>query len=87
MHTEEQKQKILITFLLWFFLGGFGAHRFYLGWKKSACVLLGLTILALLTMVVLIGFIFYFVVLVWWIVDLVLMLQKKLKFADGTELL
>lgn len=33
-----------IAYLLWFFLGSFGAHRFYLGRIGSAVVLLLLTI-------------------------------------------
>ena len=87
---EEQNaknQKLLITLLFWFFLGGFGAHRFYLGWKKSACGILALTILGMLTAVIGIGLIFYLAVFIWWIVDLVFILQKKLKFADGSDVL
>jgi len=28
---EENKKTPLIAYLLWFFLGGFGGHRYYLG--------------------------------------------------------
>ena len=48
-------KNIVATYLLWFFLGVFAAHRFYLGKPVSA-------ILQILSYFVLIGF-------VWWIVD------------------
>jgi TM2 domain-containing membrane protein YozV len=35
----RKKQKgTLAAYALWYFLGGFGAHRFYIGRKKSAIV-------------------------------------------------
>ena len=48
-------KNIVVTYLLWFFLGIFAAHRFYLGKPVSA-------LLQILSYFVLIGF-------VWWVVD------------------
>ena len=33
---DAQKKSTLVSFLLWFFLGTFGGHRFYFGKIKSA---------------------------------------------------
>jgi len=33
-HNPHQKS-ILVAYLLWFFLGGLAAHRFYLGYTRS----------------------------------------------------
>lgn len=51
---ERTDQKsILVAYLLWFFLGGLGAHRFYLGYTNSgiAMVLLfaGSLVLGIMT--------------------------------------
>lgn len=35
----------LRSYLLWFLLGGFGAHRFYLRRRRSGFILLGYTLL------------------------------------------
>lgn len=35
-----------VAYLLWFFLGGFSAHRFYLGFFTSAAIQAGLTPIA-----------------------------------------
>ena len=39
----------LVAYLLWAFLGGLGAHRFYLGRWMSGLVYLGLFVVGLLT--------------------------------------
>ncbi|UDI77485.1 TM2 domain-containing protein [Staphylococcus taiwanensis] len=36
----NQSRKTNIAYLFWFFLGGFGAHRFYMGKTGSAIALL-----------------------------------------------
>lgn len=36
---EINKKSTGLAFALWFFLGGFGAHRFYLGFKRSAIII------------------------------------------------
>ena len=54
MRYDANKRSVLIAYILWFFLGGLGAHRFYLGATTSALILLALTV---------IGFILAFVVI------------------------
>lgn len=46
VNSEVQKngKNLGIAYLFWFFLGGFGAHRFYLGKKGSAIAQLILTL-------------------------------------------
>ena len=46
MAFESGKKSSGICYLLWFFLGGFGAHRFYLGRTGSAIAMLVLYILS-----------------------------------------
>jgi len=47
---EDRKTSLVVAYLLWFFLGAWGAHRFYLGRKGSAIamLILGLTFVGLL---------------------------------------
>ncbi|MCP3902207.1 MAG: TM2 domain-containing protein [Planctomycetes bacterium] len=58
-----------VAYLLWFFLGGFGAHRFYCGRTGSAFGMLGLSIGSVLTAPFLIGLLGFPALFVWWIVD------------------
>jgi len=37
------------AYLIWFFLGSFGGHRFYLGRPISACLMLGLWLIGWIT--------------------------------------
>jgi len=42
---ESRKKSTGVAYLLWFFLGGFGVHRFYLGRTGSGIAMIALTIL------------------------------------------
>jgi len=57
------------AYLLWFFLGGLGGHRFYLGRTGTAVVMLLMTILGGATAPFGIGFTLWAAVGIWWIVD------------------
>jgi len=59
----------LVGYLLWFFLGGFGAHRFYFGKTKSAIGMLCLTLGSAVLTVILIGFVGYLALFCWWVYD------------------
>lgn len=76
------KKSAVIAYVLWFFLGLLGAHRFYLGKTFSAIVMLALTLIGYLTLAVGIGFIILAIVALWWIIDAVLILLAARK-ANG----
>jgi len=69
MWYQVHKKETATAFLLWFFLGHFGAHRFYMGRNGSAVGLLLMTILSIPLFFFLIGFATYFAAIIWWIVD------------------
>lgn len=66
---ENQKKSMVVAYLLWFFLGGLGGHRFYIGKPLSALMMTGLWFLGFLTAWIFIGYLFYFIVYTWAIVD------------------
>lgn len=43
-YTKEQKDKKLVAGLLGIFLGGFGVHKFYLGYTKEGVIQLVVTL-------------------------------------------
>ena len=67
MIYDANKKSVGASYLLWFFLGGFGAHRFYLDRSGTAVVQLLLLLLGWLPL-----FIGWFVLGIWLIVDLFL---------------
>jgi len=69
MAYDAQKKSALIAYLLWWFLGTFGAHRFYLGRIGSGLTMLILMLFSLAGTLILIGFLGLFVIGIWWIVD------------------
>ncbi|MBB5575074.1 MULTISPECIES: TM2 domain-containing protein [Rhizobium] len=66
--TNEAKS-VGAAYLLWFFLGTLGAHRFYLGRTGSAVAQLILCVVGWLTTFLIIGFALLTVLGIWWIVD------------------
>ena len=83
---EANRKSTGAAYLLWFFLGGFGAHRFYLGRTASG---VGQLLLLLLGWIPL--FAGWFVLGIWWLVDAFLIpdiiradnLQTIRDLADG----
>jgi TM2 domain-containing membrane protein YozV len=65
----NDKKSTVVAYLLWFFFGGLGVHRFYLGKSGSGAAMLALTILGFLTAVIYIGVALLLVVAIWLIVD------------------
>jgi len=62
-------KNMLVAYLLWWFLGGFGAHRFYLGRVKSGIIQLLLFVLGLATIFFFIGYALLIACLIWWGLD------------------
>ena len=73
----------LATTLFAFFLGQFGAHRFYIGKTGSAIAMLVLTILGWATFWFLLGFLFLGIVWVWNLIDFVFAVAGMMKDSNG----
>jgi TM2 domain-containing membrane protein YozV len=69
MLYDANKKSAVLAYVLWFFFGGLGAHRFYLGRSRSGAAMLAVTLLSLLLSVVVIGVFGLFAVGIWAIVD------------------
>jgi TM2 domain-containing membrane protein YozV len=77
---------MVAAYVLWFFLGQFGAHRFYLGEFASAVIQLMLTILGWITVFFLFGWFFLGVLWIWLVVDLFL-IPGMVRSSQGTAAL
>lgn len=69
MMYDANKKSVGVTYLLWFFLGGVGGHRFYAGKTGSAILLLAITLLGVLLSAVGIGFFFLAITGIWVLID------------------
>ena len=69
MNAPDDQKDYMVALLLSIFVGQLGVDRFYLGYT-------GLGIAKLLTLG---GF------GIWWLIDLILLAQKKIKPADGSD--
>ena len=71
---DIEKKSLLAAYVLWFFLGYVGAHRFYLGKPLSGFVMLAISAITLLLTVVSFGFLgfLWFAIGLWWLVDALL---------------
>jgi TM2 domain-containing membrane protein YozV len=86
MLYDANRKSTGVAYLLWFFLGGFGAHRFYLGQTGTAVAQLILFILGWLTLIVGVGLLLLIAVGIWLFVDLFLIpgiaREQNLRLAD-----
>lgn len=69
MMYDAAKKSLPVSYILWWFLGTFGAHRFYMGRTNSAIAMLVITLVSIPLTLVVIGFLGFMVVGVWWLVD------------------
>lgn len=65
----DEAKSPLVAYLLWFFLGVFGAHRLYFGKYISGVGMFALFWVGFWTVFIIIGLVFLAAFLVWWIVD------------------
>jgi TM2 domain-containing membrane protein YozV/RNA polymerase subunit RPABC4/transcription elongation factor Spt4 len=73
----------LTLLLLEIFLGSFGGHQFYAGNAGKGVLYLLLSLVGWATSWLLIGFIPLLVVFIFWIMDLIKILQEQFQNADG----
>jgi TM2 domain-containing membrane protein YozV len=69
MLYSANSKSVGVAYLLWFFLGGFGGHRFYSGKTGSAVAQLLLMLLGIMTAVVGVGVLLMIAVGLWVLVD------------------
>ncbi|WP_195575647.1 TM2 domain-containing protein [Paenibacillus sp. 1001270B_150601_E10] len=67
--VKSQGKNMAIAYLLWFFLGGLGAHRFYMGKTGSGVGQLLLMIASSILTILLIGFFGFFALGIWVLID------------------
>ena len=76
-----------VAYVLWFFLGGLGAHRFYLGSTGPAIVQLIMFVLGWLTVILFVGFLLLIPLGIWVLVDAFLIpgmvREHNMKLADA----
>ncbi|MFN7108907.1 NINE protein [Brevundimonas sp. DWR2-3-1b1] len=70
MAFEASKKSAGVAYLLWFFTGSVGGHRFYLGRTGSAVAQLTLCLTGILLAVVIVGFFLIAILAVWLLIDL-----------------
>ena len=63
------RKSVVIALILWFFLGLFGVHRFYLDKIGTGIIMALLTIVGGATSWILIGIPLLVIVGIWWVVD------------------
>ncbi len=83
MQYDAMKKSVGVSFLLWFFLGGFGAHRFYLKQTGTAITMLIITVVSIPLTLVVVGFVGLAIISIWWIVDAFLISGMVEKFNLG----
>ena len=71
---DIEKKSLLVSYLLWGFLGYVGAHRFYLGKPLSGLIMLALSSVVLVLTLVSFGILSFLWALVglWWLIDALL---------------
>jgi TM2 domain-containing membrane protein YozV len=72
MRYDANKKQVIVTYPLWFFLGMFGIHRFYLRRWISGLILLLLTAISGALYIVWIGVILMAIPGLWWLIDALL---------------
>jgi TM2 domain-containing membrane protein YozV len=62
-------KNVIVAYLLWWFLGWAGVHRLYLGRVKTGLAQLLLFAIGVVTLILLVGYIFLVIWGVWWLLD------------------
>lgn len=65
-------RSVALAYVLWFFLGYLGIHRMYCGRIASGITMLACTVFGTLMFPIGIGHVLWFIVGIWWLIDLFL---------------
>ena len=65
----NERKSIVLAYVLWFFLGWFGGHNFYIGRSGRALVQLLLTLIGIATTFFFVGYVVFGVVGLWILID------------------
>lgn len=84
MRVSKEKS-MAIAYLLWFFLGGLGAHRFYLGKFSSGLAQAGLVIFGAITSAFIIGLPILIAGALWAFVDVVFVHRWVRRHNEGLD--
>jgi len=71
---DIEKKSLVVAYVLWFFLGYVGVHRFYLGKPISGLIMFAFSAVVFLLTLVSFGFLgfLWFLVGLWWLIDALL---------------
>lgn len=65
---KAQQQNVVLAYILWWFLGMFGAHRFYTGQSKGWLYIV-LFIVGIITLFIAVGYFIFIGMGIWWLID------------------
>ena len=81
--AAKSPSSFVAALLLCFFLGGFGAHRFYVGKTGTAIAQLLLTIIGVVLSIILVGYFLVAAVGIWVLVDLIMIIIGSFTDKNG----
>lgn len=68
LQYEAAKKSVAPAYVLWFFFGYLGGHRFYLKQGLGALMVL-VTVLSVFTLFLGVGYVGIFAMFIWWVID------------------
>lgn len=71
---DAGKKNLILAYILWFFLGSFGVHRFYMNRTFSGIMMALLHVISWITLVIAIGFAGFALLGIWWLIDAILIM-------------
>lgn len=72
MLYDANRKSLLVAYLLWWFLGLFGAHRLYLGRTATGLLMLAISAASWVLTLVVVGYAGLALIGLWWLIDALL---------------